>query len=102
MDPASPFLNTLADIPVPPEVGCHSIIPVEGTRPLEKLNDGVVEYKSAHIEEAESEYVVRWNHSCQAHPLAIQEVDRILHQHLRECAPVEGDPPSVPSRQTGP
>lgn len=92
MDPDSSFLQMLVAIPVPPEVGCHSIIPVKGSGPLEEQNDGVVEYKSAHIEEAESEFVVRWNHSCQSHPLVVQEVARILHQHLRECAPA---PPSA-------
>ena len=44
-------------------------------------DDGVVEYKSAHIEGVESELVVRSHHSVQGHPDAIEEVRRILLLH---------------------
>ena len=39
-------------------------------------------YRSAHIEGVESELVVRSFHSVQLEPLAIEEVDRILREHL--------------------
>jgi hypothetical protein len=42
----------------------------------------VVEYRSAHLEGLESEFVVRSGHSCQGHPLVIEEVRRILLEHL--------------------
>ncbi|MEZ5592188.1 MAG: hypothetical protein R3F53_16345 [Gammaproteobacteria bacterium] len=38
----------------------------------------VVEYSSAHLEDADSELVVRSGHSTQANPHTIQEVRRIL------------------------
>jgi hypothetical protein len=41
-----------------------------------------VEYKSAHIDGVESEFIVRSGHSCQGHPFAIEEVRRILLEHL--------------------
>jgi pimeloyl-ACP methyl ester carboxylesterase len=82
MSPRSPTLKALSELPVAPEVKAHSIIPVKGNGEFEDGNDGVVEYKSAHIEGVESELVVRHNHSCQSTPGAIEEVRRILRVHL--------------------
>jgi len=48
----------------------------------------VVAYKSAHIEEAVSEKVVNWNHSCQGQPEVIEEVRRILMEHLATSAAI--------------
>ena len=45
-------------------------------------NDGVVEYKSAHIDGVASEFIVRIGHSCQGYPFAIEEVRRILYEHI--------------------
>ena len=83
MNPKHPFSRTIASIPVDAGVIAHSIIPVTGGPPPEGQNDGVVTYESAHIEEAASEYVVyRSGHSTQSHPETIQEVRRILLEHL--------------------
>ena len=41
----------------------HSIIAVKGHGPVEDGNDGVLAYRSAHIDEAASELVGQWNHS---------------------------------------
>jgi len=58
---------------------------VLGGAPPEGQNDGVVEYESAHIDEAQSEYVVyESGHSTQANPETIQEVRRILLHHAAE------------------
>lgn len=84
MTPWNPFIKTLASIPIAPDVSAHSIIAVKEGMPIEKGNDGVVSYKSAHIEGVESEFVVRSPHSCQADPDAIAEVRRILLQQLKE------------------
>ncbi|HUO06087.1 MAG TPA: hypothetical protein VMU16_12895 [Candidatus Binataceae bacterium] len=81
MDAANPFLKTLSAMPIAPGVHVHSIIPVEGTGPVEEGNDGVVEYKSAHIGGVESELIVRAGHSTQATPQTIEEVRRILYEH---------------------
>ena len=85
MNPNNPGLKALASIPVT-AVPAHSIIAVEGDGPKEEGDDGVVAYQSAHIDEAISEKVVRWNHSCQGHPEVVEEVRRILLEHLN--APV--------------
>jgi pimeloyl-ACP methyl ester carboxylesterase len=78
MNPSNPFLRELSEIPVDPRITAHSIVAVKGTGPPELGNDGVVEYKSAHIDGVESELVVRSGHSTQARPETINEVRRIL------------------------
>jgi pimeloyl-ACP methyl ester carboxylesterase len=86
MDPKSRFVQMYNTFPVAPGVTAHSIIPVKNPNdPKEKWNDGVVEYKSAHIEPVTSELIVmNSGHSAQDHPEAIEEVRRILLEHLRE------------------
>jgi hypothetical protein len=68
-------------MPIADGVHAHSIIPVKGAGPIEEGNDGVVEYKSAHIDGVESELVVRSGHSTQSTPETIEEVRRILYLH---------------------
>ncbi len=82
MDPSNPFIKTLSSLPVADNITAHSIIPVLGTGPLAGGNDGIVAYDSAHIEGVASELVVRFGHSVQGHPKAIEEVRRILIEHL--------------------
>jgi pimeloyl-ACP methyl ester carboxylesterase len=81
MDSSNPFVQTLSGLPIANGVHAHSIIPVKGDGPPDEGNDGVVEYKSAHIEGVESELVVRSGHSTQATPETIEEVRRILYEH---------------------
>jgi pimeloyl-ACP methyl ester carboxylesterase len=81
MDSSNPFLQTLSGLPIADGVRAHSIIAVKGNGPPEEGNDGVVEYKSAHIAGVESELVVRSGHSTQATPETIEEVRRILYEH---------------------
>jgi hypothetical protein len=88
MNPNNPGLQVLASIPVSANIPAHSIIAVQGEGPKEEGDDGVVAYKSAHIEEAISEKVVNWNHSCQGQPEVIEEVRRILMEHLTTSAAI--------------
>jgi len=83
MSPRHPFIRTIANIPVTARVTAHSIIGVTGDGPIEEGGDGVVKYKSAHIEGVESELVVPYPHSMQAMPEVVAEVERILHRHLQ-------------------
>jgi hypothetical protein len=82
MSPRNPVLLSLADIPVEPGVTAHSIIAIDGDDVPPEGDDGVVEYKSAHLEGVASEFIVRSEHSCQENPLTIEEVRRILLEHL--------------------
>lgn len=85
MNPNHPFIKMLASIPVAPGIKAHSIIAVENPEdPKDKWEDGVVAYKSAHIEGVESEFIAHCGHSSQENPEAIEEVRRILIEHLRE------------------
>ncbi len=88
MSPNDEFIQVLSSIPVAPSVPAHSIISVKPGQDIETGDDGVVKYRSAHIEEAQSELVVRVSHSSQAHPKTIEEVRRILLLHELEstCA----------------
>lgn len=82
MSPDDPLLNAIADLPLAPGVKGNSIIAVKGDEDPKYGNDGVVEYKSAHLGGMESELIVRSGHSCQDKPAAIEEVRRILLKHL--------------------
>ena len=81
MNPRNPGLLIAASIPVPPQIPAHSIIAVKGDGPKEEGDNGVVTYRSAHIDEVVSERVVRWDHSCQGQPEVIEEIRRILLEH---------------------
>ena len=81
MNPENPGLKMLETLRVDPRIPAHSIIAVKGDGPKEAGDDGVVAYKSAHIDEAVSELVVRWDHSCQGRPEVIEEIRRILLEH---------------------
>jgi pimeloyl-ACP methyl ester carboxylesterase len=82
MSPKNPALLALADIPLAPGIKGHSIISVQSEGDPADGDDGVVEYKSAHVDYVESEFIVQSGHSCQGHPLTIEEVRRILLLHL--------------------
>ncbi len=93
MNPRHPGLQLIASIPVPSGTPAHSIIAVKGKGPVEEGNDGVVAYRSAHIDEAVSELVVRSPHSCQGKPETIEEVRRILLEHAADDPDQEQDHP---------
>jgi pimeloyl-ACP methyl ester carboxylesterase len=82
MDGSNPFIQTLSALPIAPGVDAHSIIAVKGDGPPDKGDDGVVKYSSAHIDGVASELIVRSGHSAQAVPETIEEVRRILYEHL--------------------
>jgi pimeloyl-ACP methyl ester carboxylesterase len=82
MSPGHQFIQTLAALPLAPWVTAHSIVAVEGDGPPEEGSDGVVSYRSAHLPGAASERIVRSGHSVQSNPEAIEEIRRILLEHL--------------------
>lgn len=84
MNPRNRSLKTLAEIPIAPGVAANSIIAVKSSGPVEDGSDGVVAYRSAHLDDVESELVVRSGHSLQDHPETVEEVRRILLYHARD------------------
>jgi pimeloyl-ACP methyl ester carboxylesterase len=87
MSPDNPMLLALADIPTAPGVQAHSIISVEGNGDYHQGKDGLVSYSSAHVDYAESEFIVRSFHSCLSNPATIEEVRRILREHIEALPP---------------
>ena len=79
-----PFVRAVADLPISPAVRYHTIVGRDtgDEVPLVDSNDGVVPYRSAHLEGAESELVVKSWHSVQETPQAILELRRILHAQI--------------------
>jgi pimeloyl-ACP methyl ester carboxylesterase len=90
MSPGNQAVKTLTTLPIAPGVTAHSIIAIKGTGALGEGGDGVVSYRSAHLDEAVSELIVRSGHSVQSQPEAIEEIRRILLQHLEEAGPATG------------
>jgi hypothetical protein len=83
MSPGNPAIEALRKIPVAPGIHAYSIIPTLQDGPLETRDDGVVEYKSAHIDGVESELVIEHSgHSTQGNPMTVREVRRILIEEL--------------------
>jgi len=86
MSPRNKHLLSIVDAPFAPGVKAHSIIAINGKAEPPKGSDGVVTYKSAHLDNVESELIVRSGHSCQDKPPTIEEVRRILFEHLATLA----------------
>lgn len=91
MTPGNRFIGVLSETPLAPGVTGHSIIAVKDPEvPLDRADDGVVEYTSAHIDGVESELVVTSGHSCQDNPHTINEVRRILLEHIAQFDAAQG------------
>lgn len=87
LDPDNRFLLTINELPTAKGIPYHSIIGDRGkggnlnrTPPIS--TDGIVPYWSSHIDGAVSELIVPSDHWSNRHPQAIDEVRRILIDHL--------------------
>ena len=79
---SDPFIRATADLPISPRVRYHVIVGKDDALPLADSSDGVVPYRSAHMDGAASEKVVQSWHSVQEKPEAILEIRRILHEQM--------------------
>jgi len=77
-----PYYKGLNNVKIPVEH--HSIIAQIGKNGRISKSDGVVPYRSSHLDSAKSETVVQWWHGCVERPEVVQEVVRILHEHLKK------------------
>jgi pimeloyl-ACP methyl ester carboxylesterase len=85
LDPSSAILTALLNMQPPPTAATakfHSIIGSLRPSGVDKTTDGVVPYRSAHVDGVVSELVVRSDHAVQKDPEAIREVRRILREHV--------------------
>ncbi len=79
LSPRQPTLRILASMPFAHKVSVHCIMGNRGLQgPREDSSDGVVPYKSSHLDGAVSECMVPDGHGCFRHPEAVAEVKRIL------------------------
>jgi pimeloyl-ACP methyl ester carboxylesterase len=80
----NPVLSGLADLPI--KVPFHSLI---GNRGIDKgvdSSDGVVAYRSSHLEGAESEKIVPAGHDLISNPVTVAEIKRILEEQSAATA----------------
>jgi hypothetical protein len=90
LDTDSPMLMALLKMKPGPGVSYHSIIGSYRPTGIDQSTDGVVPYRSAHIDGVVSEKVVRSGHGVQEAAEAIIEVRRILGEHLGIAQPGPG------------
>lgn len=87
LEPESPLLNAMADLPIGPCVHMHSVIGNKCHTLLYGKSDGVVPVSSAIEPRAESELYLKSTHTQLNDDVeAIEEVIRILQQHLEGTA----------------
>lgn len=92
----NPVLTALMEMKSGPDVTFHSIIGANRPGPPADSTDGVVPYRSSHLDGVASEKLVRSDHSVQKSPEAIQEVRRVLIEHLVKLRPAAGTPTPAP------
>ncbi len=88
LKPTNRFVTTLAEIPIVDGIPYHSVIGDRGkggnlSRETPVSTDGIVPYWSSHIGGAKSELIIPSHHWTNQHPLGIAEVNRILHEHVK-------------------
>ena len=82
LSPSSRFTVTTNKIPLNPDIPYHSIIGIRHDKEGPGGSDGIVPYESSHLDFTVSEKLVPSTHEAQKHPLAIDEVKRILKLHI--------------------
>jgi pimeloyl-ACP methyl ester carboxylesterase len=96
LEPDSPYLLALLAMSPGPNVIYHSIIGAIRPGPPANSTDGVVAYRSSHLDgavSAVSERLVRSDHGVQKDPAAILEVRRILIEHWNALSREPGAAP---------
>jgi len=86
LSPGSPYVKIANSLPFRSGVHLHSIIGNKEGKPLTdpECSDGFVPYSSSHLDNVDSEFLVRSDHGVHEKPEAIEEMRRILRLHLRQ------------------
>ncbi len=82
--PTSKYLDKSLSLPFKKNLEIHCIIGNQKKAGEKSGSDGIVPYSSAHLDQANSELVIKSNHSAQQKPECIKEVARILLEYLKE------------------
>ncbi|CAN5784225.1 hypothetical protein BH11VER1_BH11VER1_39490 [soil metagenome] len=83
LSPNDPLYRSWENIPI--SVPYHSIIGDRGRGNTPDSSDGIVPYWSSHLKGAQSELIVPGGHGAYDHPMAIEEMKRILELHLQSA-----------------
>ena len=84
LSPGYPAYKAMKELPMRNGLKVHSVIGDRGRGATPDSSDGIVPYRSSHLDGVESECIVPWYHSVQNCPQAEVEVKRILKKHLGE------------------
>lgn len=82
LSPNSSLVRYMSELRGSPDVPVHSIIGDRGRNDTPNSSDGVVKYRSSHLDWSASEKIVPSGHSVQDDPAAAVELRRILREHL--------------------
>ena len=80
----NPLFNRLADLPI--KVPFLSIIGNRGRVDGPNSSDGVVGYRSSHLEGAGSEKIIPAGHDLLSHQATVAEIKRILYRNDKACS----------------
>jgi len=80
--PEHPLIKALASIPLAPNTPFHTIIGSGSGNSSGEISDGIVTYASAHVEGAESEFVLPVKHRKYDEPEVVATIVGILQLHL--------------------
>jgi pimeloyl-ACP methyl ester carboxylesterase len=82
LSPSHPVIEALNTCKVP--LPCHSIIAVKEPKPdVRQTSDGVVPYRSSHVDFAKTETYVTSDHGCVEKPATVAEVLHLVREHVR-------------------
>ena len=82
LDPENKVMRYMLDVPI--HAKYHSVIGNAEKAGEIGGTDGIVTYRSAHLDGAESEVIIKSGHNVQKEPAGIKEVRRILLELLKE------------------
>lgn len=84
LSPNSSLVKYMSELRGNPNVPVHSIIGDRGRNDTPNSSDGVVKYRSSHLDWSASEKIVSSGHSVQDDPASAVELRRILREHLAQ------------------
>lgn len=89
----SAFMALTGDITISPSVHYHTIIgdsgglyeksPDQLAQLSDKMTDGIVPYRSSHLEGADSQTIITGGHNIHEDPKTVRQLRKILHDHLK-------------------
>lgn len=81
LSPDNPVLTGISGMPLSSRIIYNSIIGNNRRAGVPGGTDGIVKYESSHLDNVESERIVKSGHSVQTNPETIRELVRILKEH---------------------